>query len=152
MLNEGDSAPDFKLKGVDGKEHSLVEFRGKSIVLYFYPKDDTPGCTVEAKEFTKHMGKIEKLGAVVLGISSDDYDSHCKFKDKHGLSVLLLSDPESEVIKKYDAYGSRGIFGMGTIRSTFIIGKDGRISKIYRKVQPLGHAEAVMKALKEFST
>ncbi len=150
-LNEGDVAPDFELKGVDGKSHSLKEFRGKRIVLYFYPKDDTPGCTIEAKGFTAHDEEIKKLNAVVLGISADDYDSHCRFKDKYGLSVLILSDQGSKTIREYGAYGNRGVFGMGTIRSTFIIGGDGKILKIYRKVQAEGHAEAIVNLLKSMN-
>ena len=148
VLNEGERAPDFKLKGVDGKEHSLKDFRGKTVVLYFYPKDDTPGCTIEARDFTARRTDMEKLGAVVLGVSADDYDSHCRFRDKYSLNVLMLSDPESKTIKEYGAYGDRGVFGVGTIRSTFVIDGTGKISKIYRKVRADGHAEAVVGLLK----
>ncbi len=148
-LNEGDAAPDFALGGVDGKKHSLREFRGKKVVLYFYPRDDTPGCTIEAKGFTAHNSEIKRLGAVVLGVNADDYDSHCKFRDKHNLSFLLLTDPESKTIKEYGAYGDKGIFGMGIIRSTFVIDEKGKIIKIYRRVQADGHAEAIVSLLKD---
>ncbi len=148
MVMEGEKAPGFKLMGVDGKEHTLNEFKGKALVLYFYPKDDTPGCTIEANDFTKHLAEIRKLGAEVVGISKDDHDSHCKFRDKYGLKVLILSDPTSETIKAYDSYGDRGIFGWGTIRNTFIIDKTGKIIKIYKKVSAAGHAEEVVSYLK----
>lgn len=148
MAMEGEKAPGFKLMGVDGKEHTLNEFKGKALVLYFYPKDDTPGCTIEANDFTKHLAEIRKLGAEVVGISKDDHDSHCKFRDKYGLKVLILSDPTSETIKAYDSYGDRGIFGWGTIRNTFIIDKTGKIIKIYKKVSAAGHAEEVVSYLK----
>ncbi len=148
MLEEGSTAPGFKLKGVDGKEHSLSEFKGRNVVLYFYPKDDTTGCTIEAKEFTNDKSEIEKLNAVVIGVSKDDYESHCEFRDKYGLTVLLLSDPSTDTINAYDSWGNKGVFGMGTIRNTFIIDKAGKIIKIYKRVQPLGHSKAVIEFLK----
>jgi peroxiredoxin Q/BCP len=148
MLSEGSKAPDFKLMGSDGKEHSLGEFKGKSVVLYFYPKDDTPGCTIEAKEFNKSMGDMKKKGAVVIGVSKDDLASHEKFKKKYGLEFLLLSDPDFKVIKLYESYGDKGIFGMGTLRKTFIIDENGTISKIFNKVSPLGHSGEVLSCLK----
>ncbi len=144
-------APDFRLMGVDGKNHTLKEFKGRYVVLYFYPKDDTPGCTIEAKDFTKNAEDIRKLGAEIVGVSTDDFESHCNFRDKYGLGILLLSDPERRVIKEYDSYGERGAFGPGTLRKTYIIGRDGRIVKNFGKVNPLGHAEAVLKALKELA-
>jgi peroxiredoxin Q/BCP len=143
MLKEGDLAPDFRLTGSDGKEHTLSEFKGWNVILYFYPKDDTPGCTIEAKEFNKSMSDLEEKEAVVIGISHDDVESHSKFKKKYGLNFLLLSDPEFKVVKLYDSYGDKGVFGMGTLRRTFVIAKDGRISKIFNKVKPLGHAGEV---------
>ncbi len=148
MLTEGKKAPEFLLAGSDGKTHSLKEFAGKSLVLYFYPKDDTPGCTIEAKSFSKSMAPIKKAGAMVVGISADDVDSHCRFSSKYGLGFLLLSDPERKAIEEYGAYGDRGIFGKGILRKTFIIGKDGEILKIYNKVRPLGHGSEVLEFLK----
>ncbi len=147
MLNEGSKAPDFSLKGSDGKEHGLSDFKGKDVILYFYPKDDTPGCTIEAKEFNKSLDEIEKKGAVVIGVSNDDLESHERFRKKYGLEFLLLSDPEFKVIKLYDSYGDKGVFGMGTLRRTFIIGKDGTISKIFNKVKPLGHSGEVLSCI-----
>ncbi|MCL5679866.1 MAG: peroxiredoxin [Candidatus Marsarchaeota archaeon] len=148
MLKEGDSAPDFELDGSDGAKHRLKEFSGKYLVLYFYPKDNTPGCTIEANEFNKKLEDIRKLGAEVVGVSKDDLKSHDKFKDKYNLKFLLLSDTGSEMIKRYGAYGDRRIFGIGTLRNTYIIGKDGKVTKIYEKVKPKGHADEVIEFLK----
>lgn len=142
-------APNFNLEGSDGKKHSLKEFSGKCLVLYFYPRDDTPGCTIEAKGLTSKIDQIHDLGAEVVGISNDDVASHNKFCSKYGLKVLLLSDPTSEVIKSYDSYGSRGVFGVGTLRKTFIIDKRGKIAKIFEKVKPEGHEDEVILAIKE---
>ena len=147
MLTEGSEAPDFSLKGSDGKEHRLSDFKGKNVVLYFYPRDDTPGCTIEAKEFNKSLDDMERKGAVVIGVSKDTLESHEKFRKKYGLDFLLLSDPDSRVIKLYESYGDKGIFGMGTLRRTFIIGKDGKISKIFNKVRPLGHSGEVLSCI-----
>ncbi len=147
-LSVGEAAPDFSLMGSDKKNHTLAEFKGKYLVLYFYPKDNTPGCTIEANEFNKHLSEIMQLGAVVVGVSKDDLDSHDKFKDKCSLKFLLLSDPDSKVIKAYDSYGNRGIFGIGTLRNTYLIGKDGRIAKVFEKVKPQTHAEEVIAAIK----
>ncbi len=149
MLKEGSKAPEFSLRGSDGKEHRLGEFKGKTVVLYFYPKDDTPGCTIEAKGFNNSLREIRKLGAEVVGISKDGEDSHRRFCGKYSLRFLLLSDPDSKAIKKYGAYGDRGIFGMGTLRTTFIIGKDGKIARIFQKVRALGHEKEVLDALKK---
>lgn len=148
MVSEGSAAPGFSLGGSDGKTHTLQEFAGKYLVLYFYPKDNTPGCTIEANEFNKRLEEIRTLGAEVVGISKDDLNSHGKFRDKYGLKFLLLSDPESAVIKAYGAYGDRGIFGVGTLRNTYIIDGKGRLAKIYEKVSPKGHAGEVIEFLK----
>ena len=148
MVKEGDIAPAFKLMGSDGKEHSLSEFAGEAVVLYFYPKDDTPGCTIEAKDFNKHLDELTLL-ANVIGISSDDYESHCKFRDKYGLKFLLLSDTTHEISTAYDSYANKGIFGKGVVRNTFIIGKNGTILRIYKKVNPLNHGQGVLNDLKE---
>ncbi len=147
MLSENTKAPDFELEGSDGKKHNLSEFKGKYLVLYFYPKDNTPGCTIEAKKFNEKKDEIEKLGATVVGVSKDDLKSHDKFKSKLDLKFLLLSDPDSEMIKKYGAYGKK-MMGFGTIRSTYIIGKDGVILKAYPKVKPLVHTDEVIEYLK----
>lgn len=141
-------APDFKLMGDDGKMHTLADFRDTTLVLYFYPKDDTPGCTIEARDFSKLLPQIKKAGADVIGISKDGFDSHCKFRDKYKLKVLLLSDPASKTIKSYGAYGDRGIFGKGTLRKTFVIRK-GKIVKDFGKVSAIGHAAAVLEYLKK---
>jgi peroxiredoxin Q/BCP len=148
MLAEGTKAPDFKLKGNDNKVHSLADFKGKTLVLYFYPKDDTPGCTIEAKEFTQRNNEITQAGGVVVGVSKDGIDSHNKFCDKYKLNFLLLSDPENNMIKAYGAYGDKGIFGMGTLRITYIIDPNGTIIKTFDKVKPLGHAAAVLSFIK----
>ena len=147
MVKEGTKAPAFKLKGSDGKEHSLSEFKGRYLVLYFYPKDDTPGCTIEAKGFNKKLDEIKKKGAEIVGVSKDDLKSHDKFCNKYGLEFLLLSDPDSKMIKEYDAYGDRGIFGMGTLRNTYIIDKKGKIAKVFEKVNPKGHEDEILEAL-----
>ena len=149
MIREGQKAPDFKLVGDDGKQHTLKEFAGKTLVLYFYPRDDTPGCTIEAKDFTKELSAIRKLGADVVGVSDDPFESHCKFRDKYGLKVLLLSDPKHETIEAYDSWGDRGVFGVGTIRKTYIIDGKGIVAKNLGKVNPVGHAENVVALLKE---
>lgn len=126
----------------------MREFKGKTLVLYFYPKDDTPGCTIEAKCFNARMADLRKEGAEVVGVSADDMDSHNRFISKYGLGFLLLSDPGKDMIKRYDAYGSRGIFGIGIIRKTFVIGKDGRIVKIFPKVHADGHDREVLEFLR----
>lgn len=148
MIAIKDKAPGFELEGSDGKKHSLRDFSGRYLVLYFYPKDDTPGCTTEACGFSDMIGEIRKAGAEVVGISKDGLDSHGKFREKYKLNFLLLSDPESKVIKAYDSYGDRGIFGMGTLRKTYVIDKKGRIAKIYEKVKPEGHNQEVLEFLK----
>ncbi len=148
-IAEGAEAPDFSLQGSDGKKHSLSEYRGKYLVLYFYPKDNTPGCTIEARGFTAHASDIRALGAEIVGVSKDTIDSHAKFVEKQNLGITLLSDPESTTIKAYGAYGNRGIFGVGTLRKTFIVSPDGKIAKIFDKVKPVGHAEEVISALKK---
>lgn len=147
MIKEGQNAPDFSLQGSDGKMHRLSDFKGKNLVLYFYPRDDTPGCTIEARGFNELLEKYDKLGAAIVGISTDGIDSHKKFCDKYSLRFLLLSDPDSNVIKKYDAYGNKGVFGFGTIRKTYIIDKKGKIAKIFGKVQAIGHNQEVLSVL-----
>ncbi len=152
MVSEGSAAPGFSLMGSDGKTHTLEEFAGKYLVLYFYPKDNTPGCTIEANEFNKHLEEIRALGAEVVGVSKDDLKSHDKFRVKYDLKFLLLSDPESGTIRAYDAYGNRGIFGEGTLRNTYVIGRDGKLVKVFEKVSPKGHAGEVIEFLKTAPT
>ncbi len=149
LVDINSMAPDFILEGSDGKKHSLKDFSGKYLVLYFYPKDDTPGCTIEAKGFNSKLDEIKKIGANIVGVSSDSIDSHCKFSAKYGLQFLLLSDPDSLTIKKYGSYGDRGIFGKGTLRNTFVIDKSGKVVKVFEKVNPLGHETSIINAIKE---
>ncbi len=144
MATEGSRAPEFSLQGSDGRQHTLSEFRGKYLVLYFYPKDDTPGCTTEAKCFNGSLTRIRALGAEIVGISNDGIESHNKFKEKYSLAFLLLSDPESRVIKAYDSFGNKGVFGMGTLRNTFVVDREGKIAKIFNKVKPDGHDQEVI--------
>ena len=151
LLDLNSKAPDFSLDGSDGKRHTLREFSGKYLVLYFYPKDDTPGCTIEARGFNTRLNDIDKLGAVVVGVSSDSLDSHCKFQSKYNLGFLLLSDPSHEVIKDYGAYGDRGIFGMGTMRTTVLIDRTGHVVKVFKKVNPSGHEDEIIKFIKSHS-
>lgn len=150
MLKEGDKAPSFSLKCQFGKVHRLSDYKGKWVVLYFYPKDMTPGCTKEACSFRDNLSKIRELGVVVLGISKDSIESHKKFYDKYALNFTLLSDPTMEVIKKYGAYGKKKLYGKvyeGILRQTFIINPKGRIAKVFRKVKPLEHAKEVLEYL-----
>ena len=149
---EGHAAPDFTALASDEKTVSLKDFKGKkSVVLYFYPKDDTPGCTVEACEFRDGIKKIEKLDAVVLGVSPDDVKSHNKFIGKFGLPFLLLADQDKAVCQAYGVWVKKSMYGreyMGVARTTFVIGKNGKIIKIFDKVKPAGHADEVLEVLK----
>ncbi len=151
MIEIGDKAPSFSLNGSDGKRHALSEFKGRYLVLYFYPKDDTPGCTIEARRFSASLERIKKMGAEVVGVSKDDLKSHDKFRSKYSLKVLLLSDPSIKTIKKYGAWGDRGLFGVGALRKTFVIDRSGRIVKVYPKVQPDGHEKEIIKFLKSLA-
>ncbi len=153
-LKVGDKAPDFCLPDKDGNEVCLKDFRGKWVVLYFYPKDNTSGCTKEAVEFTEHLDEFASLNAVVLGVSKDSVKSHKNFAEKHGLKVTLLSDPEHKVIEQYGAWKLKKRYGReyyGTQRSTFLIDPDGVIRHIWPNVRVKGHVEAVLKKLKELS-
>ncbi|MDW8034206.1 MAG: thioredoxin-dependent thiol peroxidase [Nitrososphaerota archaeon] len=135
----GDKAPDFTLTSDEDKKVSLKDFRGKKVVLYFYPKDGTSGCTQEAREFRDLAEQFSKINAVIIGISRDDIESHRKFKRENNLSFTLLSDPEAEVIKKYGVWKKKAF--MEVERTTFLIDEEGRIKKIYRNVKPEGHAK-----------
>lgn len=150
MLEVGQIAPDFALLDAHGNQHKLSDFKGKKVVLYFYPKDDTPGCTKEACQFTDNFPKFENINAVVIGISADKPESHKKFIDKYGLKVLLLSDPEKEVIQKYGVWQEKNMYGkknFGIVRSTYIIDEEGKIIKVYKNVKADGHAEKVAEDL-----
>jgi peroxiredoxin Q/BCP len=142
-------APDFSLPDENGKVHSLKDFAGQWLVLYFYPQDDTPGCTIEACSLRDARDDIAALGAQVVGISKDDANSHEKFKAKHSLNFTLLTDPEKVSLGAYGAWGKKQ-FGMeGTLRKTFIIAPDGTVVKVFGKVTPLGHGEQVVNELKK---
>jgi peroxiredoxin Q/BCP len=150
MLQEGTKAPDFSLPNQDGETVSLRQFAGSKVVLYFYPKDDTPGCTKEACSFRDHHKKIQDQGAVVLGISADSPESHEKFRSKYSLPFPLLSDPDAQIIKKFGAWGEKKMYGKsyeGTIRSTFIIDENGHIAKVFPKVKPDQHGKEVLEYL-----
>jgi peroxiredoxin Q/BCP len=149
---EGKEAPDFSLDGSDGKKHSLSEYKGKAVVLYFYPKDNTPGCTKEACGFRDLSAGLKKAGAVVLGVSKDSVESHRKFAGNFKLPFTLLSDPKAEVMKKYGAFGKKMMYGkevQGTIRSTVVIGPKGDVLKHWTTVKKAeAHPDDVMAFLK----
>jgi len=150
MPKEGDPAPDFRLPADDGKTYSLKELRGQKVVLYFYPKDDTPGCTKEACSFRDNLARVRSKGAIVLGVSKDDLESHAKFRDKYSLSFPLLSDPEGKVLTAYGVWKEKSLYGksfMGIERTTYIIGKYGKIEKIFPRVRVDGHVDEVLAAL-----
>lgn len=151
MVKVGDKAPDFKLLSDQGKEVSLSQFLGqKDVILYFYPKDNTSGCTIEACSFRDNLPKFDTQKAVVLGISPDSVKSHQGFIQKQKLNFNLLSDPDHKVAKVYGAWGEKSMYGkkyMGILRTTFLIGRDGKIKKVFEKVKPEGHAEEVLQAL-----
>ena len=154
MIKEGKAAPDFTLPSSDGGEVSLKGLKGKTVVLYFYPKDDTPGCTKEACAFRDTQAKIKKSGAVVYGVSPDSVASHEKFRAKYKLNFPLLADTDKAVAKKFGAFGEKVLYGKkvtGMIRSTFIIDGDGVVRKVFPRVRVDGHAEAVLEALSALS-
>jgi len=153
-IEEGAAAPKFALEGDDGKKYRLEDFRGKPVVLYFYPKDDTPGCTREACAFRDRKKELEKLGAVVLGVSPDDAASHGKFRKKFELNFPLLVDKDHKLADMFGAWREKNMYGkksMGIVRSTFLIGPDGKIAKAWRKVSVDGHDEQVLAALRELA-
>ncbi len=150
-LQPGDKAPAFKLATDGAGEVSLSALKGQAFVLYFYPKDDTSGCTSEAIDFTKNIKKFGALGIPVVGVSKDSPASHDKFKAKHKLKLTLASDPETEVANKYGVWVEKSMYGrkyMGMERATFLVGPDGKIRQVWRKVKVPGHAEAVLAAAK----
>lgn len=142
------TAPDFSLTDQDGNIHELADYKGKWVVLYFYPKDDTPGCTVEACSLRDSRDEIAALGAEVIGVSADDMASHEKFKAKHTLNFTLLSDPEMKAITAYGAWGKKMFGKEGILRRTFIINPEGVVVKVYGRVTPLGHGEQIVEELR----
>ena len=151
-MAEGEKAPNFTLEADDGRPVSLNEYLGKRVVLYFYPKDGTPGCTTEAVEFRDVADEFEKQGATIIGVSKDSIQSHQKFKQKYNLPFTLLSDPEGKVTDLYGVWKKKNLYGrtfMGTERTTFLIDEKGFVTKVYRKVKPEGHAQTCLLDLKE---
>ncbi len=150
MPSVGDPAPDFELESDSGETVSLSDFRGRRAVVYFYPRDDTPGCTTEACEFRDRLPAIEERNAVVLGISPDDVESHRAFKEKYELPFTLLSDPDGSVAEAYGAWGEKKRYGKtyeGILRSTFVIDEDGTVQEVFRNVRAKGHGDQVLEAL-----
>ena len=151
MLKTNTKAPTFNLKSTNGKVYSLKNSMGKYVVFYFYPKDDTPGCTIETNDFNKLLSKFKKLECEIYGISKDDLKSHVKFRDKYNIKFDLLADEEIKILKKYKVWGKKKFMGrefMGIIRSTFLIDKKGKIIKIWNNVKVKDHAKEVLETLK----
>lgn len=146
------SAPEFSLKDSEGTTHSLSQYAGKWLVVYFYPKDDTPGCTVEACAFRDARDDLAELGASIVGISADDASSHEKFKAKHSLNFTLLSDPDHKAVEAYGAWGKKMFGREGILRKTFIIDPDGMVVKAYGRVTPLGHGEQLVRDLRQLQS
>lgn len=152
MLKEGDPVPDVKLEGLEGQTVSPADFRGQKLVLYFYPKDDTSGCTREAQDFTALAGEFEKEGTWILGVSKDSAASHAKFIGKYGLKVPLASDTDGSACEAFGTWTEKSMYGrtfMGIERATFLVDRDGVVKRIWRKVKVPGHAEAVLAATRE---
>lgn len=146
-MNTPYKAPEFTLNGADGNAHSLQDYQGKWVVLYFYPKDDTPGCTAEACGFRDSYEALAGKDAVVIGISRDAHDSHSQFANKYNLNFLLLSDPDHAVMDTYGAWGNKMFGNMGVLRKTFLINPLGDVVKVYGRVTPVGHAHQVLQDL-----
>ena len=152
MLSEGDRVPDVKLVAADGSTISPLDFKGNKLVLYFYPKDDTPGCTKEAQDFSALAEEFEKAGTWILGVSKDDPKSHGKFSEKYALKVPLATDPDGSACEAFGIWVEKSNYGrkyMGIERSTFLIDRDGVAKRIWRKVRVPGHAEEVLEAARE---
>lgn len=150
MVAVGDKAPDFTLPADDGRKVSLKDLRGKKVVLYFYPKDDTPGCTAEACSFRDNLGRVTTKGAIVLGVSRDDTDSHGKFRDKYQLNFPLLSDDGGSVTEAYGVWKKKKLYGrefMGIERTTFLIDERGKVARVWPRVKVEGHTDEVLAAL-----
>jgi len=150
MLKEGDPAPEIRLQDDEGKPFELSKLRGKTVVLYFYPKADTSGCTLESKEFSASSKQFTARDAVIVGISPDKVDAQCKFKTKYGFPFQLLADVDHKTAEAYGVWKQKSMYGrkyMGIERTTFVIDKNGKIGKVFNKVKPAGHAEEVLAAL-----
>jgi peroxiredoxin Q/BCP len=151
VVEEGKPAPDFQLSSDTGETVKLSDFRGKQVVVYFYPKDDTPGCTTQACGIRDAYGEFEREGAVVLGISPDDESSHARFKDKYNLPFTLLADEGHHVADEFGVWGEKSFAGrkyMGVERSTFVVAEDGTVKKVFRNVKPASHADDVLAVLR----
>jgi len=150
MVKEGDPAPDFRLPADDGRTYSLKDLRGQKVVLYFYPKDDTPGCTKEACSFRDNLGRVTTKGAAVFGVSRDGLSSHAKFRDKYHLNFPLLADVDGRVTEAYGVWKKKNLYGReswGIERTTFLIDAKGRIARVWPKVKVEGHVDEVLAAL-----
>jgi peroxiredoxin Q/BCP len=153
-VEAGDPAPQFTLKDHGGNEVSLQDFRGRPVVLYFYPKDDSPGCTTQACDIRDRWGEFEDIGAVVVGVSPDGADTHRAFRDKYDLPQILLADPDHEVMERYGAWGEKVLYGkksVGAIRSSVLVGPDGEVVKVWKRAQARSHAERVLRALQDMA-
>jgi peroxiredoxin Q/BCP len=149
-ISAGEPAPEFTLADEEGRMHSLSDYSGKPVVLYFYPKDDTPGCTKEACGFRDDYSAYEEAGVVILGVSPDTSKSHAKFKTKYELPFTLLADPDHDVLKLYGVWGQKKSFGReyeGVFRTTFLIGEDGKILRVFKKVKPAVHSAEILSVL-----
>ena len=151
MVKEGDAAPDFEARDAEGNAVKLSDLRGRKVVLYFYPKDDTPGCTKEACSFRDSFAEFRSRGIEVLGVSTDDEKSHRKFAEKYSLPFTLLSDPDHRVAERSGVWQEKSMFGrryMGIARTTFVIDAEGRVARVFERVRVKGHAEAVERAVR----
>ncbi|QPQ54032.1 thioredoxin-dependent thiol peroxidase [Allosphingosinicella flava] len=154
MIEVGDKVPDLALLGMDGKRVSPADFNGQKLVIYFYPKDDTPGCTREAQDFSALAGEFEKAGTWVIGISKDDPEKHRKFTEKYGLRVSLVSDGDGSACEAFGTWVEKSLYGrkyMGIDRATFLIDRDGVVKGVWRKVKVPGHAQTVLDAARELT-
>lgn len=152
LINKGEPAPSFCLPDSGRSEICIESFRGRWVVLYFYPKDNTPGCTLEARTFSEEIGDFRDLGAVVVGISPDSCESHEKFMKKHSLDLILLSDEEHEVLNMYGVWQPKKLYGkefLGVVRTTYLIDPEGKIAEVWPKVKVKGHIDAVREKLRE---
>jgi thioredoxin-dependent peroxiredoxin len=152
MLSEGDKVPDVKLTSVEGKEISPADFSGQKLVLYFYPKDDTSGCTAEAQDFTALADEFKNAGTWILGVSKDDSKKHIKFTEKYGLKVPLATDADGSVCEAFGTWVEKSMYGrkyMGIDRATFLVDRDGVVKRVWRKVKVPGHAQEVLEAARE---